>query len=919
VQNWPLEQLFAMDVAGGKRAAVEGQVAFSSDPVTALVFDGTSSRLSSNGIGAADLPKREFTVECCVALDAPQPWGGLVGYLQDNGDDEKGWLLGYINDTFCLALSTHGKLTYLKAKQPAVMGRWYHLVGTYDGQEMRVYLNGHLESTSTEQAGDVDYPPKAVYTIGAYRDDNENFLFKGKLRDIRLFDRAPDADWVRARADTLAALLLQPLAYSVPPRVLYLPGGAVDVLWDLPAAVTATLEYSPRDGAVTRLEAGAPATHFAVRLTGLARDTEYTVRIRTTAPDGDRVSAPFSFDTTFNYERPPVPAAVAANPAQARLAARLIPDPDRARGMCLVYGLADGRLALEIARRSRYRVSAWDDSPERVASVRRFLLQAGVYGQQVTVQRTPSLTTVPVAGGIADLLVSEACGDGRLPGSAAEILRLLRPGGGRAELGPLNGSAATPSPADLEAWLAPCPVKSELIRDGEQTWARLVRPPLSGAGAWTHQYGDPGNSANSWDALLGATGTADFDTQWLGRPGADFGIDRNPRMPAPLVANGRLFHQGMNRLAAINAFNGSILWTLEVPDLRRVNLPRDAGNWCADDESLFVAVADCCLQLEAATGAERQVFHLPEAATSATHEWGWVAQASGLLLGSSNPKGAAYREFWGGAAWYDARTGAGTEKVCSDAVFAWDRQDSPPRTRWVHAGQAILNATLTIADGAVLFAESRNPALAKPLAGRHGDELWKDLFLVCLDLETGNRRWETAIEAKPGTTVVFLSAVPGAIVLTASADGEYRLTCFEPASGAGRWSAAHPWPSDNHGGHLQHPVLNTDTVFLEPHAYDLKTGVRQPGTIGKHEGCATYAGTRGALLYRGLGRCVALWDTNTGAVTTWRNLRPSCWLNTVAGGGLILVPEGGGGCSCGNWLETSLCFAPHALQQGGLP
>lgn len=920
LHGWPLDGLFALDTAGGQRAAVEGQVGVSATPTPALVFDGTTARLSVPEISAADLPKREITVECCVALEAPQPWGGLIGYFQDNGDYEKGWLLGYINDRFCFAVSTHGKLTYLQALRPAAMGRWYHLAGVYDGRTLRLYLNGRQEASSEEQSGDIDYPPKAVYTIGAYRDDNENFLFKGKLKDVRLFDRALDPAWASQRAESLAALLRQPVVFAVPPRVLHLPGGAADVAWDLPSPATAVLEYSPRAGPAVALPAESTSTHCAVRLDGLARETEYTVRIRTGAREDERVSEPFTLDTTFNYERAPVPPTVAANPAEARRAARLVPDPETARGLCLVYGMTDGRLALEIARRSRLRVSAWDDHPERVAAARQFLLGAGVYGQQVTVHQAASLDELPLAGGIADLLVSEALAVGRLPGRATEVLRLLRPGGGSAVLGPLGGpGAAAPLPTAVQAWLAACPVPAVMSPDVEASWATIVRPPLKGAGAWTHQYGDAGNAANSWDTLQGATGTSDLDVQWLGRPGADFGLDRNPRMPAPLVVSGRLFHQGMNRLAALNAFNGSILWTFESPALRRVNLPRDAGNWCADETSLFVVLDHCCLQLDAATGREHRAYRLPDAAKAATHEWGYVARAGNLLLGSAALRGAAYREFWGGAAWYDGRTGPGTEKVCSDELFALALGDESHGARWDYKGAAIVNATLAVADGAVLFVESRSPELAKRLTGRFGDELWRDAWLVCLDLGTGVRRWQTALEGKPGITVAFLAAGPGRIVLTTSAQGEYTLRCFDPGNGVLRWSAVHPWPSDNHGGHMQHPVLTPDTVYLEPHAYDLETGTRRPGTIGRHEGCATYAGTQGALLYRGQGRCVALWDTTTGLVTTWRNLRPSCWLNTVTGSGLVLIPEGGGGCSCGTWLETSIGFAPHALQQGGVP
>ena len=31
-------------------------------------------------------------------------WGGILGMIQDNGSFERGWLLGYINSQFCLAV-----------------------------------------------------------------------------------------------------------------------------------------------------------------------------------------------------------------------------------------------------------------------------------------------------------------------------------------------------------------------------------------------------------------------------------------------------------------------------------------------------------------------------------------------------------------------------------------------------------------------------------------------------------------------------------------------------------------------------------------------------------------------------------------------------------------------------------------------
>ena len=109
---------------------------------------------------------------------------------------------------------------------------------------------------------------------------------------------------------------------------------------------------------------------------------------------------------------------------------------------------------------------------------------------------------------------------------------------------------------------------------------------------------------------------------------------------------------------------------------------------------------------------------------------------------------------------------------------------------------------------------------------------------------------------------------------------------------------------------MQHPVVLADRVFLEPCGYDLWTGQRLTSAMSPREGCATYCGTNYALVHRGQARCVAMWDFRTGGVTSWRNLRPSCWLSTIVGEGMILSPEGGGGCSCGNWLETSIAFSP---------
>ncbi|MBZ0257656.1 hypothetical protein K8I31_16440, partial [bacterium] len=151
----------------------------------------------------------------------------------------------------------------------------------------------------------------------------------------------------------------------------------------------------------------------------------------------------------------------------------------------------------------------------------------------------------------------------------------------------------------------------------------------------------------------------------------------------------------------------------------------------------------------------------------------------------------------------------------------------------------------------------------------------------------------------------------GSLYINSSRSGTYYLYAFDASNGEPRWTNQHDWLKDNHGGHMQHPVIAAGQLFQEPRGYDLKTGKLTATSMGQHNGCATYAGAKNAFVYRGEGGRISMWNRETGDVSSWLNLRPSCWLSVIPSDGMVLAPEGGGGCSCGAWLETSLGFIPN--------
>ena len=161
-------------------------------PHAALVLDGNVSVTVSEHASELTLPTKALSLEAWVRIDVAQPWGGIVGFLQDNGASEKGVLLGIRHGHFAFGIATtgaddgDGKITYLQSKTSFVPGGWHHVVGTWDGKTQRLYVDGEPDVTSTEQSGSILYPDEGRLVLGAYHDRDERFPLRGRLHEVKL-------------------------------------------------------------------------------------------------------------------------------------------------------------------------------------------------------------------------------------------------------------------------------------------------------------------------------------------------------------------------------------------------------------------------------------------------------------------------------------------------------------------------------------------------------------------------------------------------------------------------------------------------------------------------------------------------------------------------------------------------------------
>ncbi|MCH8044319.1 MAG: hypothetical protein IID44_11435 [Planctomycetes bacterium] len=102
------------------------------------------------------------------------------------------------------------------------------------------------------------------------------------------------------------------------------------------------------------------------------------------------------------------------------------------------------------------------------------------------------------------------------------------------------------------------------------------------------------------------------------------------------------------------------------------------------------------------------------------------------------------------------------------------------------------------------------------------------------------------------------------------------------------------------------PICHARTIGTLGVSQDVAADVRFGCARGP---CGTYAAAKNVFISR-LGN-LGVWSPASGKTSTWARLRSDCWLSTIPASGMILSPEGGGGCSCGGWFETSIVFAPQ--------
>ena len=580
-------------------------------------------------------------------------------------------------------------------------------------------------------------------------------------------------------------------------------------------------------------------------------------------------------------------------------------------GYCVDLSCGEGQLAYALARKSNLQIYAVEGNPQQVAKARQKLRQAGLYGTRVTIhQRDESDTGYPSR--FANLVVSGLSvtrGPDAVP--KAEIQRLQRPYGGAVCLG-------VPGAMKLS-----------------------VHGPLEGAGSWTHNFGSAANTGTSGDTIA----RGPLGILWFGTSGPAGTSGGKQRTSAPLFADGRIYIPGAHFLRCLDAYNGRVLWQnadyANRPGRHYMGAHTRGANLCAlNDRVYYIDGRSDCVCLDGRTGAELARFTAPASGDNKPGTWGFLASDGGLLFGTTEspvfpvcfedycrPLGQPFEAF--------ERTDIGHTEGAS--LFAMDAATGA--VKWTyHAGHLIPHNAVAIGNGRIFLVDRPNLSIKVAEARRRGvtePVSTVDGALVALDAHDGREVWRSQEDIFG--TLLALSTEHDVLVMgfpimrrgNLASNLFTRLAAHRASDGRRLWSHDVQY-------HLR-PLIVGRTVVIDPGGFDWKTGKKEspvgvpcaydllngrpvmrnnpvtggaePWTFGRTEKCSGWTGSPNLLLYR------------TGTISYYDflrdegrsdigGIRPSCFINVFAAGGMVLAPDNSSGCTCSYLHRTSIAMQP---------
>lgn len=166
----------------------------------ALSFNGTNGEILVPNSASLN-PTNRFTIEAWVYWNInPTTGSSWSNIVSKNGDSGYRLQHNFGNTAFEFGLVTNNSNSLTTGTTAPQANRWYYLVGTYDGSNIRLYVNGVLEATTATTGNVVSSTTQLnVASFKVTPGGPSTRFLNGKIDELALYARALSATEVTDR------------------------------------------------------------------------------------------------------------------------------------------------------------------------------------------------------------------------------------------------------------------------------------------------------------------------------------------------------------------------------------------------------------------------------------------------------------------------------------------------------------------------------------------------------------------------------------------------------------------------------------------------------------------------------------------------------------------------------------------------
>ena len=163
----------------------------------------------------------EGSVEAWINMEDFRQYSGIVHKGEETDFSDEAYALQFYNSRHIrFGLSNEaGDYQYIESSMEIEDDQWYHLVGTWDSSEVRLYVNGVPDVSASNSIGEVRNSDGSLQ-IGSqlttdYSVSTAKFGFDGVVDEVRLYDTVLTPSQVSSQYDLNKPSVSSTVSYRV--------------------------------------------------------------------------------------------------------------------------------------------------------------------------------------------------------------------------------------------------------------------------------------------------------------------------------------------------------------------------------------------------------------------------------------------------------------------------------------------------------------------------------------------------------------------------------------------------------------------------------------------------------------------------------------------------------------------------------